>query len=223
MCKSYPGCWAAVSGHASFLPCYGTQAESETSAHELRVLPHPGSWWGNRTMVDECLLVAQPKLVMSVIMKITCHLHTVQMSPNPLILKKYLSQKTPKHYCTSIISKEKTVWGLKSIQTDWKTDKTANKCGLIIIGIFWLFLKESFLCYLCEKLAYKMVGNIVLTRSTILDDKQSCLMQRGTFSTCTEIKNNQKQHKWISRCHAYGKKCKREIKKQRCFTAKRRF
>lgn len=65
-CMSYPGCWAAVSGHASFPPCYGTQAESETSAHVLRVLPHPGSWWGNRKMWDCCWWPAEPELVKQV-------------------------------------------------------------------------------------------------------------------------------------------------------------
>lgn len=123
MCTSYPGCWAAVSVHGSFLPCYGTQAESETSAHELRVLPHPGSWWGNRTMLDTWFVSSRANVsdVMLLLM-----LSWVWWSTLGAISGKISWEK--KHYCTTMIPKEDSV----RLKIHQQRSERWTKCSIII-------------------------------------------------------------------------------------------
>lgn len=59
-------------------------------------------------------------------------------------------------------------------------DKTVCKCSMVIVFSLYLHFLYSGLYYLCKYSACRMMGNIVLTRSTVFDR----LMQRAVFSTC---------------------------------------
>lgn len=140
MCKSYPGCWAAVSGHASFLPCYGTQAESETSAHELQVLPHLGSWLGNRTLLDKQFVSSRAK-----VSDVGYHkYHIVPTAP------KYPERE--KHSCTTLTDKDRQCAASNPIQT-------CTKYGMAIVFCLYFDFLESGLYYLCKCSACIMLGN----------------------------------------------------------------